>query len=164
MKCSRSLPATGTSREACREGMSFNLKDLFSENSFTSRPPERKILVLPIHEQLNQESRQNEVRAVLEKAASTVAESRLLYRWDRHDGSAKLCRWDSEGQAFLFGALPDWQTYFGRHWIVKDSADREYLGPSLPVTDRLIAAILEHPSTPPADWSIQLARKREAFK
>jgi hypothetical protein len=141
----------------------MNLKELFTGTSFTSRPPERKILVVPIHERLNQEPWQGEIKAVLEKAAATVAESKLLYRWERHDGSAKLCRWESEGQMFLFGALNDWQAYFGKHWIVKDLDGREYLGPSLPVTDRLIAAILEHPKTPLADWSIQLAKKREAL-
>jgi hypothetical protein len=122
------------------------------------------VLTVPIHERVNQERWQGEVKTVLEKAAFTVAESKLLYRWERHDGSAKLCRWEPEGQAFLFGALTDWQTYFGRHWIVKDLAGREYLGPSLPVTDRLVAAILEHPNTPLADWSIQLARKREGLE
>jgi hypothetical protein len=144
--------------------MSFNLKKLFTGNSFTSRPPERQVLVVPVHTDIGKEPRQPEVRAVLAKAAGQIARSQLLWRWIRHDGAAKLVSWDAEQLVFLQGNLTDWSTFFGMHWRVFDTNNQEFLGPSQIVADRMIEAVLADPDLPRADWALQLAKKREAFK
>ena len=64
---------------------------------------------------------------------------------------------------FLQDSLAGWVTYFGRNWRVMDTDNREYLGPSHIVADRMIAAILADPNTPVATWALQLEKKREAL-
>jgi hypothetical protein len=125
---------------------------------------EKQTLVIPKHEDINKEPKQAEVRSVLETAAALIAGSGLLWRWERHDGSGRLCRWDSAQRVFLQGALNDWILFFGDNWTVKDTNGQEYGGPSPVVADRLIQAVLKHPTLPVADWALQLAKKREATK
>jgi hypothetical protein len=143
--------------------MSFSLKDFLKPHSFASRPPERQVLVVPVHGDINKEPRQSEVQSVLKKAAGQITESGLLWRWIRHDGASKLVRWDSEQLVFLQGTLSDWVTFFGTHWRVFDTNNQEFLGPSQIVADRMIEAVLLDPCLPVATWALQLSRKRAAL-
>ena len=89
--------------------MSFDILGLFKRQNFTERPPERQTLVIPVHERVDK----SESQSVLEAAAAQIAGSALLWRWIRHDGSARLCRWDTSEKAFLQGNLDDWARFFG---------------------------------------------------
>jgi hypothetical protein len=62
-------------------------------------------------------------------AAEQVAKSGLLWKWVSYDGTIKLVRWDAAEQVFLRGSLNDWYHFFGTHFVVKDGAGREFLGP-----------------------------------
>jgi hypothetical protein len=128
--------------------MSFDIKELIKTVYYGDRPPEKQTLVIPKHEDLNSEPKQVEIRSVLETAAALVAGSGLLWRWQCYDGTVKLCRWDQAQKVFLRGALHDWILFLGDHWTVKDTTGQEFRGPSAPVADRLIQAILAHPGTP----------------
>jgi hypothetical protein len=139
-----------------------NILELFKTNSFTQRPPEKQFLTVPVHQQIDQEPKQAEIQAVLTVAAAQVVGSGLLWHWVRHDGTAKLCRWDSVQEVFLQGSLTDWVLFFARHWRIRDTTGQEYLNSSPVVTDRLIQAVLKHPDLPIASWALQLAKKREA--
>jgi hypothetical protein len=136
----------------------MNLKKLF-----TNRAPEREILVVPVHNRINEEHWQAEVQTVLAPAATQAARSGLLWRWIRHDGVARLCRWDADGQVFLQGSLNDWILYFGHRWRVTDTTGQEFAGASPVVQSRLIEAVLADPDLPKADWALQLSRKRKAL-
>jgi len=140
--------------------MSFNIIDLFKSHSFTERTEERKVLVVPVHEIVDRP----QSIAIIAKAAQEIASSGKVWRWNTYDGGVKLCSWDSKQQVFIRGSLADWAIFIGQHWIVKDPTNREYLGPSLVVTDRLVTAVLRHPETKIADWALQLAMKREATR
>jgi hypothetical protein len=142
--------------------MSIDLLGLFKRQVFTDRPPERQVLVVPIHERIDKIHRQTEVQAVLAKAAEQIARSGLVWRWLCHDNTYKLCYWDASQKVFLRGSLNDWILFFGTHWRIQDTTGQEYRGASPGVMDRLIAAILLHPETPTASWAMQLQRKREA--
>jgi hypothetical protein len=122
------------------------------------RSAERKILTVPLHEAVDKP----QMQSVLAAAAEQIAISGIVWKWHCYDGSDKLVSWDSKQQVFLRGSLEDWAIFIGRHWIVRDTSNREYLGPSLVVCDRLVAAVLAHPETPIADWALQLAMKRKA--
>jgi hypothetical protein len=125
------------------------------------RTAERKCLTVPIHEHIDHQHRQEQVQAVLAKAAEEIAASGLVYKWISYNGMVTLSYWDASQQVFLRGCLVDWQFFFGDNWRVKDTAGREYRGPSAVVTDRLIAAVLAHPATPVASWRVQLQKQRE---
>jgi hypothetical protein len=137
--------------------MNINIIDLFKQHSFTDRTPERQALLVPIHERINLP----ESQPILAKAAEQLATSGKLWKWQCSNGSLKLVHWDAKQQVFLRGTLEDWAVFFGRHWVVRDTTNREFLGPSLVVTDRLVAAVLKHPETKEASWSLQLSMKRE---
>ena len=131
-------------------------------NLFHPPPPirtaERKLLVVPLHEQVDTP----QMQPVLATAAEQLATSGLLWLWQSSNGTRHLCSWDSKQLVFCRGTLQDWAGFIGRNWIVKDTTNGEYLGPSLVVTDRLVTAVLAHPETPRADWAMQLRMKREA--
>jgi hypothetical protein len=137
--------------------MSTNIMGLFKRQSF-SAPPERQILMVPVHEKVDKE----EAQPILAAAAEKAAKSGLLWKWISYDGTAKLCHWDTSEQVFLRGSLNDWQLFFGTRWVVKDTNHQEYRGPSPVVTDRLLQAVLAHPDLPVASWALQLAKRREA--
>lgn len=138
--------------------MNLNILDFFKQHSFTDRSAERATLIVPIHEKIND----RESQPTLAKAAQEIASSGKVWKWHTYDGGVKLCSWDTKQQVFLRGSLEDWCAFFGRHWVVRDTNNREFLGPSLVVCDRLVTAVLVHPATPRADWSVQLAMKRAA--
>ena len=144
--------------------MSFNLEELVRTVYYGERPPERQTLIIPVHEDINKEPKQAEIRAVLETAAALVAGSGLLWAWRCYDGTTKLCKWDPVQKVFLRGALHDWVLFLGDNWTVKDTTGQEFRGPSAPVADRLIQTVLKHPALPVADWALQLAKKRESAK
>ena len=131
--------------------------DIFKRQSFTSRPPERQILTVPVHEKINKP----ESQSILAAAADQIARSGLLWKWVSYDGTVKLCHWDAAEKVFLRGSIDDWINFFGRRWRVFDTNNREFLGPSPVVADRLIAAVLAHPDTPVASWAVQLQRQKE---
>ena len=137
--------------------MSFNLVDMF-KHSFTERTAERATLIVPIHDLINKP----ESQPILAKAADQIANSHLVWKWHCYDGKDKLCSWDAKQQVFLRGTLEDWCVFIGRNWVIKDPTNREYLGPSVVVCDRLVSVVLQHPDTPEASWSLQLAMKRKA--
>jgi len=147
------------------------LTDLVNLGRRLFRPPparqvwiaERQVLTVPVHEYINMENKQAEIQAVLAKAAEQIASSGLIWKWVSTNGSVKLCYWDKAQMVFLRGSLTDWQFFFGSNWRVKDTNGQEYLGPSPVVTDRLIAAVLNHPATAVATWALQLKMKREAI-
>ena len=64
--------------------MSIDIMGLFKRQTFTERPPERQILTVPIHAQVDHV----EAQPVLEKAAEQIVGSGRVWRWD---GTAKLC-------------------------------------------------------------------------
>jgi hypothetical protein len=140
--------------------MSFSITDLFKSHSFTERAEERKVLFVPVHEVVDRP----ESVAVLAKAAQEVATSGKVWRWNTYDGGEKLVFRDTKQQVFLRGSLEDWAVFLGTNWVVRDTTNREYLGPSLVVTDRLVAAVLAHPEIKIADWTLQLRMKREAVR
>ncbi len=144
--------------------MSFDIKSLVKTIYYGDRPPEKQMLIIPVHQDINNEPKQAEIRAVLETAAALVAGSGLCWKWVCYDGTAKLVRWDAKERVFLRDSLRGWQTFFGRHFAVKDTTGQEFRGPSAPVADRLIQKILAHPELPVATWALQLQRKREVFK
>ena len=115
--------------------------DIFKKQTFTSRPPERQILTVPVHEKINKTG----VQSVLAKAADQIARSGLLWKWVSYDGTIKLCHWDAAEKVFRRGSIEDWINFFGRHWRVFDTNNQEYFGPKPVVADRLIAAVLAHP-------------------
>ena len=141
--------------------MNFNPFNLFKTSV---RSIERQVLTVPVHEDVDKEYKQAEVQKVLAKAAEQIANSNLVWKWINYDNSLKLCYWDRLEKAFLRGSLTDWIHFFGSHFIVKDTNNREYFGASPVVTDRLIAAVLNHPATPTASWALQLKMKRETVK
>jgi hypothetical protein len=147
----------------------MQLTDLISYVSRVFCPPppvprtqERAILTVPVHEQINKSNTQAQVQRVLTVAAAQIAGSGLIWKWIKSDGSAYLVSWDKEQKLFLQGTLEDWRMFFGNHWRVRDTNNVEYRGPSLIVTDRLVAAVLAHPDTAIADWALQLRMKRKA--
>ena len=101
---------------------------------------------------------------VLTTAAAQLATSGLLWRWICTDGSVKLCSWDTSQKIFIRGTVEDFAVFIGERWIVRDTNNIEYRGPSVTVTDRLIQAVLKHPAIPTATWAEQLRRKREGTK
>jgi hypothetical protein len=144
--------------------VNLNPFNLFRTNSSTVRSIERQVLVVPVHEDVDKEYKQAEVQKVLAKAAEQIANSGLLWKWINYDTSVKMCYWSKAEKAFLRGSLIDWAFFFGDNWIVRDSNNVPYRGPSPIVTDRLIAAVLAHPDTPIANWALQLQMKMEAVK
>lgn len=132
----------------------MSILGLFKRQSFTERP-ERQTLTVPIHEKIDRA----ESQPVLEAAAGQLAKSGLLWKWLTCDNTAKLVRWDQTERAFLRGSLDDWCHWFGQRFIVRDSSNQEYLGPSPVVADRLISAVLSHPQLPTATWTLQLQKR-----
>jgi hypothetical protein len=124
------------------------------------RTTERKTLQIPVHEAVDKP----EMSPVLAAAAAQLATSGKLWKWITTDGTAKLTAWDSQQQLFIRGTTVDWAVFIGQHWKVKDTKNIEYAGPSVLVTDRLIAAVLAHPQTPVASFALQLRMKREGTK
>lgn len=137
----------------------MNVLNLFKGQSFTTRPPERQTLTVPLHTRVDKV----ESQPVLAKAAEQIATSGLVWAWVS-DGTAKpkLCQWDSAQRVFLQGSLQDWQLFFGRHWVLKDTNNQEFAGPSPAVCDRLLQAVLTHPELPTATWALQLAKQKGA--
>jgi hypothetical protein len=144
----------------------MQLSDLiFATVSRIFRPPapqaaERKLLQIPVHDEVDKPS----IKKVLAAAAEQLATSGKLYKWLSPNGIERLTCWDPVQKVFTLRNTEDWMIYFGRNWIIKDSNGREYAGPSLVVTDRLIQAVLKHPALGTASWALQLQRKREAIK
>jgi hypothetical protein len=142
------------------------LGDLIHLCSNIFRPPpvaktaQRKLLQVPLHESVDKPPMQ----PVLAAAAAQLATSGLLYKWICTDGSVKLVSWDTSQQLFIRGTVEDWAIFIGQHWIVRDTNNIEYRGPSITVTDRLIQAVLKHPATATASWAEQLRRKRVGNK
>jgi hypothetical protein len=137
--------------------MSFNLVDMFKQHSFTDRTPERQTLRVPIHERIND----RESIPIITAAANQIAKSGKVWKWHCSNGTLKLVHWNDKEQAFLRGSLEDYAISFGKWFVVRDTMNVEYLGPSIVVCDRLVAAVLKHPDTPEASWSLQLQMKRE---
>jgi hypothetical protein len=73
---------------------------LFKKQTFTDRPPERQVLTVPIHEEIDNQYKQAEVQPVLAKAAEQIARSGLFWKWPSYDGTVKLCRWDASEKVF----------------------------------------------------------------
>jgi hypothetical protein len=149
-----------------RKRMNILLTDLLHLCTSVFRPPaapkagERKLLIVPLHDSVDQP----QMVPVLALAAAQLATSGKLWKWITTDGTAKLVSWDSQQQLFIRGTVEDWAIYLGQHFTVKDTNNIEYAGPSVLVTDRLIAVVLAHPETPIASWAEQLKRKREVAK
>jgi hypothetical protein len=145
----------------------LQLTDLIHSVSRIFTPPApprtevRPLLVVPVHEEINSSLKEAEVREVLTVTAAQIAGSGLVWKWIKADGSSYLVSWDKDQKLFLQGTLEDWRMFFSDGWRVRDTKHIEYRGPSLLVTDRLIAAVLAHHETPRADWALQLRMKRE---
>jgi hypothetical protein len=122
-----------------------------------TRTTERKLLTVPIHNHVDHP----EAQPVLAAAADIIANSGIVYKWLCHDGSLKLCSWDSSQKLFIRGSITDWLFFIGDNWKVRDTDNIEYRGPSFVVTDRLIGRVLAHPATPVADWRLQEIKKKD---
>jgi hypothetical protein len=144
----------------------MQLSDLLNlcTNAFRPPPPirtaERKLLVIPLYESLDQPK----MKPVIAAAAEQMATSGLVFRWQSPNGTVHLVWWSNSQKVFLRESIEGWCLFIGRNWITKDSNGREYLGPAFAVCDRLIAATLKHPAIPEASFLIQLQRKREAIR
>jgi hypothetical protein len=144
----------------------MQLSDLLHLCTSIFRPPPapkaaaRTILVVPRHESVDKP----EMSPVLAAAAAQLATSGLLWKWVCTDGGLKLCSWDASQQIFLRGTVEDFAFFIGERWIVRDTNSVEYRGPSISITDRLIQAVLKHPSLPIASWALQLKMEREGTK
>jgi hypothetical protein len=126
----------------------------------TNQKAERPILTVPVHRQIN--NQQGEAPIALAKAGAQIAGSGLVWKWIGVNGKPQLCSWNASQKVFVRGNIEDWVYWFRKHFRVRDTSNVEYLGPSLVVTDRLIAAVLAHPETPIASFALQLKMKREA--
>jgi hypothetical protein len=146
--------------------MNILLTDLLHLCTTVFRPPaapkaaERKLLTVPLHEFLDQP----QMQPVLAAAAAQLATSGLLWKWISTDGTAKLVSWDASQKIFIRGTVEDFAILLGEYFTIRDSSGREYRGPSLTVTDRLIRETLKHPALETASWALQLQRKRKAAK
>jgi hypothetical protein len=101
---------------------------------------------------------------VLAVAAAQLATGGLLWKWVSTDGTPRLVTWDASQKIFIRGTTEDFAIFIGERWIVRDTNDVEYRGPSTTVTDGLIQAVLKHPALESASWALQLKLKREVTK
>jgi hypothetical protein len=128
----------------------------------TVRDDDRKTLVIPTHELINNSYHQHEVVPVLQKCADMIVASKLVWRWNRYTGERKLVRWHDKH--FIFDDVDGWRTFLGQEWRIMDTSGFEWGGPSRPVMARLLEAILDHPDLPLASFQLQDEMQRKAGK
>jgi hypothetical protein len=71
------------------------------------RTAERKLLVIPLHEALDQPK----MKPIIAAAAEQLATSGLLYKWICTNSTVHLVFWNSSEKVFQRGSIKDWALY-----------------------------------------------------